>query len=190
MLVDSTSKGDMTSLDSITSIIDQKSQLLTKKLQKSNDMGIQTENSYVTTSENISKGSKQDSVSVDIKSIVESYISHKDLKSIGQCSKENSVKFKDLIKVPVKIPCFKTSPKNNLPCTCIKKIEESKSSNILENSQNSFLLKDETSMMVPLSDLLADLESSDELEHSIKVSQKDSLFEKDELINIINILNH
>jgi hypothetical protein len=99
----------------------------------------------------------------------------------------------ETLKVAHKNPCFKTSPKNSI-CTCSKKSDSFKSSNeLLYSSTGMFLLQDETSMLVPLQDLLAELEESQresdttdiEDESIVGVENQDI----DDLSNLIEILN-
>ena len=192
--------------ESLTSFADQKIQILNdsqlenlepQKNQsvsfKKIDMGMQTESQSV--KEN---ASKEKEIQVDFtaqeKLIMNSYAENRSIATKTEPSNENSVSFKDRIKIFSKNPCFKTSPKNSI-CTCIKKLEVSKSSTESFKSNNDlYLLQDETSMLLPLPDLLEELESSYKsidivkIEHDEFFVQEDRVG-KDDLSNLIQILN-
>jgi hypothetical protein len=153
-------------------------------------MGIQTEKQI-----DCSKEIKVDPTPEDLKFIMNAYSENRSSTSKKEPIHENTVSFKDRIRIFSKNPCFKTSPKNSI-CTCVKKSEISKSSTESSQSNNDlYLLQDETSMLLPLPDLLAELESSNK---SIEIMEKeqDKIFvqedmceKNDDLSNLIQILN-
>jgi hypothetical protein len=110
--------------------------------------------------------------------------------SVNKEVHENSTTSHDRLKISHKTPCFKTSPKNSI-CTCSKK-SDSKSTNE-SSSHGLFLLQDETSMLVPLQDLLAELETSYRVNDTLQIYDDSiHIVENDDigdLSNLIQVLN-
>lgn len=164
------------------------SECIQTEIPKTTDtVGVQTEEQSFSETQNNFKEIKVDTTPEYLKFIMNAYAE----RDTHSKKKEKFDSFKDRIKAFQKNPCFKTSPKNSM-CTCAKKSDSSKSAT--ESSQSLFLLQDETSMLVPLADLLAELESSYRESDTIQIDPDvidriDYSDGKDDLSNLIEILN-
>lgn len=206
VVVDASEKLDTESIitESQISLSDQKIQVLNERHQvnvisesiqteipkMTDTIGIQTDDQSSIKAQNNSKEINADATPEYLKLIMDAYTD----RAIPSKKDENSVTFRDRIKSFHKNPCFKTSPKNSM-CTCAKKSDSSKITTETSQSSNElFLLRDETSMLVSLADLLADLEASYRESDSSQNDQEvidrvDENDGRDDLSNLIEILN-